>query len=51
MTHLTIVDDGTAEERDSCIFIGRACLKESSESVGRKGESGRESERCKVEEK
>jgi len=36
---------------DSCIFIEGACLKESSESVGRKGESGRESERCKVEEK
>ena len=36
---------------DSCIFIGRACLRESSESVGRKSESGRESERCKVEEK
>ena len=36
---------------DSCIFIGRACLKESSESVGRESESGRESERCEVEEK
>ena len=35
---------------DSCIFIGRACLRESSESVGRKSESGRESERCKEEE-
>ena len=51
MTHLTIVDDGTAEERDSCIFIERACLKESSESVGRKSESSRESGRCKREEK
>jgi len=36
---------------DSCIFIERACLKESSESRGRKSESGRESGRCKVEEK
>jgi len=36
---------------DSCIFIGRACLMESSESVGRKSESSRESERCKEEEK
>jgi len=35
---------------DSCIFIGRACLKESNESVGRKSESGRESGRCKEEE-
>jgi len=34
---------------DSCIFIGRACLRESSESVGRKSESGKESERCKEE--
>ena len=34
----------------SCIFIERAYLKESSESVGRKSENGRESERCKEEE-
>ena len=36
---------------DSCIFIGKACLRESSESVGKKSESGRESERCEEEEK
>ena len=36
---------------DSCIFIGRACLRESSESVRRKSESSRESERYKEEEK
>ena len=36
---------------DSCIFIERACLRESSVSVGRESESGKESERCKVEEK
>ena len=35
---------------DSCIFIEKACLRESSESVGRESESGRESERCKEEE-
>ena len=36
---------------DSCIFIERACIRESSESIGRKSKSGRESERCKEEEK
>ena len=30
-----------------CIFIERACIRESSESIGGKSESGRESERCK----
>ena len=38
---------------DSCIFIERACIRESSESIGRKSKSGRgrESKRCKEEEK